>query len=245
MTKDNLRRLAGKIEDELRVAGDEERAVQEKRYLKSELTHFGTRLPVIRKVAKRGAKELDLDEAVELVRVLWSKRAHELRAAAVEVLVAKAGELRSSDLGYVEELIRESKTWAFVDNLAVKITGSLVERFPRLHRTLDRWSRDEDFWVRRSALLAHLKPLGRGEGDFERFARYADAMLEEKEFFIRKAIGWVLREAGKKRPELVSEWLLPRASRASGVTMREAVRYLPKRQAEALMAAYAKPSISV
>jgi 3-methyladenine DNA glycosylase AlkD len=52
-------------------------------------------------------------------------------------------------------------------------------------------------------------------------------MLEEREFFIRKAIGWVLRETGKRRPDLVTAWLEPRASRAAGLTVREAVKHLP------------------
>ena len=63
-------------------------------------------------------------------------------------------------------------------------------------------------------------------------------MIEEKEFFIRKAIGWVLREAGRRRPDEVAAWLRPRTHRASGVTMREAVKYLPPDEAERLMAAY-------
>jgi 3-methyladenine DNA glycosylase AlkD len=78
-------------------------------------------------------------------------------------------------------------------------------------------------------MLALLVPLRRGGGDFERFARYADAMLEDREFFIRKAIGWVAREVSKKRPALVAEWLAPRMHRASGVTLREARKYLPRR----------------
>ena len=87
-------------------------------------------------------------------------------------------------------------------------------------------------------MLALLRPVRRGDGDFERFSRYADAMLDEKEFFIRKAIGWVLRETSKKRPDLVDTWISARTGRASGVTMREAVRYLdPARRAE-LMRAY-------
>ena len=102
---------------------------------------------------------------------------------------------------------------------------------------LDRWATDADFWIRRSALLALLGPLRRGEGDFDRFSRYADAMLDEKEFFIRKAIGWVLRETAKTRPELVFDWLLPRAKRASGVTVREAVKPLPETQRAAILAA--------
>ena len=72
----------------------------------------------------------------------------------------------------------------------------------------------------------------------DRFLARADRMLEEKEFFIRKAIGWVLREAGKKRPDEVAAWLAPRTDRASGVTMREAVKYLTPADADRLMAAY-------
>jgi 3-methyladenine DNA glycosylase AlkD len=63
-------------------------------------------------------------------------------------------------------------------------------------------------------------------------------MLEEREFFIRKAIGWVLRETGKPRPDMVYEWLLPRAGRASGVTVREAVKYLLPAQRLEVLAAY-------
>jgi 3-methyladenine DNA glycosylase AlkD len=64
-------------------------------------------------------------------------------------------------------------------------------------------------------------------------------MLDEREFFIRKAIGWVLREAGKSRGTEVYEWLLPRATRASGVTIREAVKYLESDQREAILTARA------
>jgi 3-methyladenine DNA glycosylase AlkD len=98
---------------------------------------------------------------------------------------------------FLERLIRESKTWAFVDELAIVIVGPLVERSPELRRVIDRWAVDDDFWLRRSAMLALLRTLRRGDGDFTRFARNAEAMLHEREFFIRKSIGWVLREAVK------------------------------------------------
>jgi Predicted DNA alkylation repair enzyme len=107
----------------------------------------------------------------------------------------------------------------------------------RIRRTLDRWARDDDFWVRRSSLLAELAPLKHG-APFEPFARRADAMLDETEFFIRKAIGWVLRETSKTRPDEVYHWIAPRTHRASGVTMRETVKYLDATRAERLMRAY-------
>jgi 3-methyladenine DNA glycosylase AlkD len=159
--------------------------------------------------------------------------------AAVELLDAQAALLQAGDAVLVEQMLRTSRTWALVDGLAEHVMGGLTERCPELTATLDRWACADDFWLRRSALLALLRPLRRGAGDFERFSRYADQMLGEQEFFIRKAIGWVLRETAKRRPELVAAWLAPRAHRASGVTMREAVKPLPADVRERLLAAYA------
>jgi 3-methyladenine DNA glycosylase AlkD len=154
--------------------------------------------------------------------------------AAVEILADAGPQLKAADLKRVEALIRTSKTWALVDSLAGTVVGGLFERFPALGAQLDKWVRDDDFWIRRSAPLALLRPLRRGSGDFERFGRYADQLLDEKEFFIRKAIGWVLRETSKRRPKLVYDWLKPRMARASGVTLREAFRYLSPAQQKQL-----------
>ena len=138
----------------------------------------------------------------------------------------------------MEALLRDSRTWALVDGLAGDVAGSIAQREPAgADPILDRWAADPDFWVRRAALLAELKPLRAG-ASFDRFGRHADAMLDEREFFIRKAIGWVLREAAKRRAPEVIAWLAPRTGRASGVTMREAVRYLPELDAARLMSAY-------
>jgi 3-methyladenine DNA glycosylase AlkD len=121
--------------------------------------------------------------------------------------------------------------------LAASVVGPLVERLDDLGPELDRWAVDDDFWMRRAALLALLPGLRRGAGDFDRFTGYADAMLDETEFFIRKVIGWVLRETAKKRAEMVFTWLLPRADRASGVTLREAVKPMTAAQRAAILAA--------
>jgi len=237
--------LADRLEARLRDQGTAERAAGVKAYLKSDLDFLGIDTQTLRREVKALLAELpDLDRPglVALVEALWRGRVFERRNAAAEVLTMRVGLLQARDLDLLERLIRDSHTWALVDALAPSVAGPLVEReegrHPEVEATLDRWAADEDFWVRRAALLVHLLPLRRGEGDFARFARYADAMLEEREFFVRKAIGWVLRETGKKRPSLVAEWLLPRAARASGVTVREAVKYLGEAERQAILAAY-------
>lgn len=230
--------VALEVEAELERRGDPTRAEQERRYLKSQREHFGVTVPGIRAAVlgvTGGYAEPTRPHLIEVVERLWERPAHECRFVAVELLERFGRLLEPQDVALLERLIRESGTWALVDGLAASVTGPLVERHPDLGSVLDDWARDPDFWIRRSALLALLLSLRRGGGDFERFARYADGMIEEEEFFIRKAIGWVLREVGKKRPGLVRDWLLPRAARASGLTVREAVKHLPPGMREEVM----------
>jgi len=175
---------------------------------------------------------------LNLCRALWQRPVHELRVFAIELLRAGRGSLDGSDLAFLEWMLSDANTWAYVDAIAVHLAGPLVESFPELSSDLDRWAAAENFWFRRAAMLALLLPLRRGSGDWRRFERYADDMLEEREFFIRKAIGWVLREVSKKYPQRVSEFVGSRVERVSGVTFREAIKYLPEEDTERLLSAY-------
>ncbi len=230
------------ITADVRAAGSPERAASGQNYLKSTLEFSGTPVPDIRRIVtswRRAHPKLTDSRLTALATALWDGPVFECKLAAVILLADRSVLLEPRDAALVERLLRTSGTWALVDSLAADVMGSLVERFPELLTTLDRWATDDDFWIRRSALLALLVPLRRGDpAQFGRFAAYADAMLAEREFFIRKAIGWVLRETGKRQPDLVAAWLAPRAARASGVTMREAVKWLPAGERDALIAAY-------
>ena len=235
-----MERLADELEARLRLVGTRKRAEGEKAYLKSDLDFTGTLVSDTRAEVARRDRELALDHdpLVELVVALWSKPVFERRLAAIMFLQRHADLVTAADLPLLERLVRESRTWALVDYLAVDVLGRMVEVDPvALSSAMDRWATEDDFWVRRSSLLAELRPIRRGH-DLDRFLARADPMLEEREFFIRKAIGWVLREAGKRRPDEVAAWLRPRTHRASGVTMREAVKYLPADVGARLIEAY-------
>ncbi len=233
-------RLADELEARLRRLGTPKRAEGEKAYLKSDLDFTGTLVSETRAEVKRLDRELalDRDRLIELVEALWSKRVFERRLAAIMFLQRHPRLLSDADIALLERLARESRTWALLDYLAVDVLGRLVEADPAaLAPIMDRWATDDEFWIRRASLLAELRPIRRG-AELDRFLARAELMLEEREFFIRKAIGWVLREAAKRRPSEVAAWLAPRTHRASGVTMREAVKYLPPPGADELMAAY-------
>ena len=226
------------IEARLREVGTSKRAVGEKAYLKSDLDFIGATVSDTRAAVRELAPRMDHDQLIAVAAELWEPPIHELRTAAVLLLARDAGRLSAEDLPLVERFVRESRTWALLDYLAVDVLGPMVEADPTaLRAALDAWSADADFWVRRASLLAELRPIRHG-APMERFLGRADRMLDEREFFIRKAIGWVLREAGRRRPEEVVAWLGPRTHRASGVTMREAVKRLAPADGERLIAAY-------
>ena len=128
---------------------------------------------VIRSWCRRPA--LTREEVTATAGTLWARPVFECRLAAVELLDAQAALLRPGDAVMIERMLRTAGTWALVDTLAEHVMGGLVERYPELTATLDRWASDDDFWLRRSAMLALLRPLRRGGGDFDRFSRYADA----------------------------------------------------------------------
>jgi 3-methyladenine DNA glycosylase AlkD len=138
------------------------------------------------------------------------------------------------DLPWLIALVRRSKTWAYVDWIAPKVIGDVIARDPRSRKRLAAWARDDDLWVRRAALLAEHDALRAGAGDFALWSRLAASMLDEREFFIRKAIGWVLREVSKKRPALTYEFLRTHGGRVSRLSLQEGAKYLAPQQREAL-----------
>ena len=115
-------------------------------------------------------------------------------------------------MSFVEGLLRRSHTWALIDDLAMNVVAPMLLTTPNAQQIRAMWSEDGDFWVRRTAMLALLPRLRRDLDSWHEFAGYADAMLVESEFFIQKAIGWVLREVSKHSPDLVFEWMQPRVA---------------------------------
>jgi 3-methyladenine DNA glycosylase AlkD len=209
--------------------GSPKRAVSEKAYMKSALRFHGVTAAQIRAACAdfcRSVPALDRAQLRDVVDDLYASDWFDLHSAAVGVLERRRKLLEASDADWLITLVRRSACWAHVDWLATKIVPvTLDER--RAPAILRRWAKDEDFWVRRSALLAQLDELRGGAGDFSLFTELAVPMLGEKEFFIRKAIGWILRDISRKRPKLTFDFVERYGAQMSGLSYREATRRLP------------------
>ena len=235
-----MHEIADGIEASLRAVGTAKRAEGEKLYLRSDLDFTGATVTDTRAAVKEvdAGLALDHDGLIALVAALWSKPVFERRLAAIVFLQRHPGLVTVTDLPLLERLVRESRTWALVDYLAGDVLGRMVIADPDgMTPVMDRWATDDDFWVRRSSLLCELRPIRAGAA-LDRFLARADPMLERARVLhpqgdrLGPARG---REASAGRRRVVA-----RAAnrRASGVTMREAVKYLPPADAERLMTAY-------
>ena len=221
----------------LRRAGSAARAIGEKAYLKSDLRFWGTSQGSIRAAVREycdAHPDLTRAELRAIAETLYATDVHELRASAIGVLERDRETLDSRDLPWLIAIVRKSKSWAYVDWIAPKVIGDVIARDPRARKRLAVWAKDRNFWVRRAALLAEHDALRAGGGDFALWSRLAASMLEEREFFIRKAIGWVLREVSKKRPDLTYGFLRTHRDRVSRLSLQEGAKYLPASQRKAL-----------
>jgi len=222
---------------ELRKVARPARAAAEKAYLKTDLELWGVMVPDVRRIAVEYAKahpELTRNDLEAIAFAAFRTQVFDLRSVAIALSDRRKAVLEDRDLPWLLDLVDASKTWAHVDWIAVTVVGDVVGRYPAALRWLPIWAKQKNFWIRRTALLAQLNTLKRGEGDWELFTRLAAGMLAEKEFFIRKSIGWVLREVSKKRPKIVYDFIRAHRDETSGLTLREGAKYLSDAQRKAL-----------
>lgn len=162
------------------------------------------------------------------VRTLWrGAKYREERYAAI--LLARERVYRAhrspAALPLFEEMTVTGAWWDFVDEIAAHLIGELLQNYPKpLRTTLRRWSRGNDMWKRRSAILAQLR--FKSTTDVELLFELIEPSLASNEFFLRKAIGWALRELSKHAPDTVRAYVRARHAQLAPLTRREALKII-------------------
>lgn len=214
---------------------DAERGAGAQAYMKSSIPSLGVRVPEVRRLTVAAAAAHPFESPDQLratVLELWRGAAvREERYAAIDLTGQKMVARDLAMLPVYEEIIRTGSWWDFVDGVAPRIGGLLEAHRPTMTPVLRTWSTDSDFWIRRASITAQLKAKARTDRGLLR--EVIDANLGDPEFFIRKAIGWALREFGKTDPEWVRIFVAEQGERLSPLSRREAVRNLPPEQGRA------------
>ncbi len=200
-----------------------------RRYMRDQFDYLGIKGPEMSTTldefyAARGLPPLaDLDA---VLRDLWVLPQREYQYTAVGLLSRMAGELPAGFITTLEYLIVTKSWWDTVDSIAGSVVGVHFKRFPAVRRrTLARWRKSDNFWLRRTCILFQLGY--KSETDFPLLCEIICENLGSKEFFINKAIGWALRQYTRVDPEAVRRFVA--ATPLSPLSAREALKWLDRR----------------
>jgi len=220
--------LVAAIRSGLRAAADPARAPQMRAYMKSAMPYLGVGLPVTRRIARTAAAEHPpagaaalLDSATHLWRTADYR---EERYAATELTGLRVALGQLDALPLCREIIVTGAWWDHVDGVSPRI-GALLRRHPaQLLPVISSWSTDPDRWLRRSAIICQLA--FRDSTDVDLLAEVIVPNLSDREFFVRKAIGWALRQYARTDPDWVRGFVAAHAGTISPLSRREALKHL-------------------
>jgi 3-methyladenine DNA glycosylase AlkD len=221
--------LIREIRRGLKNAADAGKASAMRRYMKSAMPFRGVQSAAQRQIYRRtfAAHELpDASSWQDTALALWrTARYREERYAAVELTgFARYRRFQTLEaLPMYEEMIVAGAWWDFVDAVAIHRIGPLVTAYPRtMTPRMRRWSGAENLWKRRAAIICQVTFKERTNLDL----LYAciEQNLDDREFFIRKAIGWALRQYGRTDPAEIRRFVKAHAGRLSGLSQREALK---------------------
>lgn len=207
-------------------AGDSVRAGGASKYMRNQFEYFGIQTDERRRIGKKFLDEhgYPLGKELEsLIRKLWTNPQREFQYFGMELLeqcVKKKCEIR---IGLIEYMIQHKSWWDTVDFIAPKLAGQMMKNEKqKVEETALRWIKSENMWLKRSAILIQLKY--KKETNQKLLFNLILKAAGEKDFFIRKAIGWSLREYAKTNPEGVRDFVHDNEQKLSGLSKREALK---------------------
>jgi len=194
------------IRRQLKKLSDKQFASDIKRYIKSPYEFYGVRVPEIRIMAKRLHEEHNLKEFYKIFDRLWKSGYHEEMSLALYALQLYEKEFDMKTWKFLKPRLKEIQTWDQIDAVSTFIIGKILLVYPKLEKELLKLSKNENFWQRRIAIVSTLPRIK--TGDIKLTMKLAEDYINDSEPYIQKATGWMLREAGKKEPEIVKKFIL-------------------------------------
>ena len=219
------RTVLDRLEPCFRASADPSRAVAMRAYMRDQFPFLGLPAPQQTAVARTVLAGLGRPGEEDLRTVAlacWQLPEREFQYFACGYLRRYQAVCSPSFVAVVRQLLVEKSWWDTVDTLAAHVVGPLVLRSPELVSTMDSWLSGDNLWLTRTAILHQLAYKGRTDASL--LFRYCTLRKDHPDFFIRKAIGWALREYAKTAPSDVRSFVA--RTELSGLSRREALKNL-------------------
>ena len=229
MTSDLIREIRLALAEN----GDSKKAEGMRAYMKSEMPYRGVQTPIRRKLFRAIFRDHPISEQSDwrdAVLELWRDAEYrEERYAALELAGARQYvDFRTFDtLPMFEKMVVTGAWWDFVDEIATHRLRELLERYPRgMSRRMRSWSRDQNLWKRRSSIICQINR--KDETDLDLLFDCIEPNLSHRDFFVRKAIGWALRDLAWTDLGTVETYVERHYDRLSPLSRREALKNAEK-----------------
>jgi 3-methyladenine DNA glycosylase AlkD len=219
--------LLGRLRTVYETARDPERAAPMAAYMRHQFAYLGLPAPAQRALTREvlaGTPRPAEADLRDIALACWALDEREYQYFAVGLLRRYIKVCGPGFLATTRQLVVTKPWWDTVDELAAHAVGPLVLGYPQLKPEMDAWAREPDKWLVRTAILHQTQY--REATDSERLFGYCLARAGHPDFFIRKAIGWALREYAKTDPEAVRAFVEAHRDKLSGLSVREALKHL-------------------
>ena len=219
--------MIGRLRAELAAAANPAKAPGMQAYMKSTMPYHGVNLPAVRSISRTifdGSTRTCAEWQATILELWRGARYREERYAALFLLGLKRHRacLTPEQMPVLEELIVTGAWWDYVDSVA-GVVGDLLRRYPARVRPMMRdWSTDSDKWKRRVSITCQLG--FKRDTDLDLLYANIEPNLSDRDFFIRKAIGWALRQYAWTDPHEVERYVHAHEARLSGLSRREALK---------------------
>ncbi len=205
-------------------------AHQMAKYMGFNFEFYGIQKPLRQKLQKQFWQQHGyptIDQLKDVILELWQHPKREPQYTALDLLDKFKTRLPKDFIQTAETLITTKPWWDTVDLLAAKIVFNLFEKYPELEQKyFEKWLNSNNLWLQRTTLIYQLKR--KDKVNYQNVEKAVEQLKDSNEFFIQKAIGWILREISKTNPQYVKQFVqthdLPALSR------REALRYLNRKK---------------
>jgi 3-methyladenine DNA glycosylase AlkD len=227
MTTSDTDGLVTRLVDLYRPAADPVRAARARAYLRDQFPFLGiptTQRRALSRQVLAGHPRPAEAELRAIAFACWDLPEREYQYFACDLLIPHAAGCSPGFLATAEQLITTKSWWDTVDTLAANVVGAIVRRHPEAVSTMDSWLVADHLWLIRTALLHQLRY--RERTDLDRLFRYCLARAGHRDFFIRKAIGWALRQYAWTDPEPVRAFVTKHRDELAPLSVREALKNL-------------------
>ncbi|MDA9726944.1 DNA alkylation repair protein [Bacteroidota bacterium] len=217
--------LIKSLEKEFNKHSNPSIARSQKAYMRNQFEFLGLTANKRREIQNTFFQNLEINDLNKFIYELWNLNKRDYQYLGQELLYSNHKNFKVGDIKLIEYIIINKSWWDTIDFLSPKILGKYFKLYPdEIEKNTQKWILSNNIWLKRSAILFQLKY--KETLNIDLLNRIIIPLSNSKEFFINKAIGWILREYGKTNKEWVINFV--KKNKLSNLSNREALKHINK-----------------